>query len=55
MERRAFFPHFAAHTSNLVVQDSVAEVAAFRDALNTVGTLIALSEIHQNAFVGWSV
>ena len=32
--------HCAAHTSNLVVQDSVAEVAAYRDVLNIVGTLI---------------
>ena len=40
VESRALFVHCAAHTINLVVQDSVAAVSTYRDALNTFGTLI---------------
>lgn len=40
IEPRALFVHCAAHTLNLVVQDAISSVPAYRDILQTFGTLI---------------
>jgi len=41
VESRALFVHCASHSINLIVQDSVSSIPAYRDAFNTFGTLIA--------------
>jgi Domain of unknown function (DUF4371)/hAT family C-terminal dimerisation region len=39
-ENRAIYVHCAAHSLNLCVQDAIAAISAYRDALNQFGTLI---------------